>query len=204
MSSLWGEAVLGMVVGIVTAAVLFVIKKFWDQVIDPAIKARLYRGVDISGQWYGDDETDELSRTTELTCVLTQQAHEVAGTFRIQYMTAEKSFDLSFAVTGYIWEGYVTINLRPSDRKVTSYATCLLKISDGGVALVGRTAYRNVITDNVDSLVVVLLRGTPTSVKQQSLTARRLRKEAQEAQAAMEQENPEVLPDQSGTMPHHQ
>ncbi len=164
MDAAFEEAVVGIVVGIVTAALLFALKAFWSAVVDPALRSLLYRGVDVSGQWIGR-VVDDDGTFTELTCHLTQQAHVVNGVWTIQFTSSEKAFDLHFEVTGYIWEGYVTLNLRPKDRKITSYATSLLKISGGGVALVGMILYRNVEPDLVDQIPVTLLRQDPSAAR---------------------------------------
>ena len=46
-------------------------------------------------------------------------------------------------------EGYITLNFTPKDKRVTSYATALLKLHDGGQTLVGSWLFRDVIKENV-------------------------------------------------------
>ena len=201
---LWGipmadwvdQAVLGIVVGVLTSAVLWGLKSFFDKVIDPAIRARLYSGVDLSGQWYGSDQSETQPLTSEVTCNLKQSAQAVSGTLRMQYASPEKSFELDFDVTGHIWEGYITLNLRPSDKRVTSYACCLLKVVEGGVKLRGVSIYRSVSTDEVEQMPWVLVRGSAASYRQHLANLKSLQVDdppQSEGQAAAE-EAPKASP----------
>ena len=173
------EAVLGIVVGVVTSAVLWALKGFFDKVIDPAIRARLYSGVDLSGQWYGNDQADSQTISSEITCNLKQSAHAISGSLRVQYSSPEKAFELDFDVTGHLWEGYVTLNLRPSDKRVTSYACCLLKVVEGGLKLRGASVYRSVVSDDVDVMPWALVRGSAAVYKQHQSNASALQARAE-------------------------
>ena len=153
MDTLIEQGVLGIVVGIITTVLLFGLKTLWSAKITPYIVATRYQGVQIDGVWKGASEIKESEEgpvcKNECNLFLTQKAHELGGTFIYNYEDDKTKFTLNFNVSGYIWEGYVTLNFTPKDRKVTSYATSLLKLHDGGYSLVGTWLFRNVITEFV-------------------------------------------------------
>jgi hypothetical protein len=109
-----------------------------------------YQGVIVDGSWVGASKDDEHEQESRL--FLTQSAHQLAGTFIISFKGEKKDFVLDFQVTGYMWEGYLTLNLLPKDKRVTSYATALLKLHGGGTQLVGQMCFRNVEEEKVTAM----------------------------------------------------
>jgi hypothetical protein len=75
-----------------------------------------------------------------------------------KFKNPEEEFAIDFNVSGYIWEDYVTLNFTPKDRRITSYATALLKIHDNGLTLVGTRLFRDVIQETVSQTSMFLLR----------------------------------------------
>ncbi len=64
----------------------------------------------------------------------------------------------SFDISGSTWEGFVTLNMRSTDRRSLSFATSLLQIADRGRSLVGQLVYRSSQIDQVSSEHVQWLR----------------------------------------------
>ena len=64
---------------------------------------------------------------------------------------------------GYIWEGYVTLNFTPKDKRITSYATALVKLHDGGISLVGTWLFRDVAKEGVNQVPLCLFRNQKNS-----------------------------------------
>ena len=83
---------------------------------------------------------------------LAQRAHEIGGSFIFSFKNAQKEFTLDFVVKGYMWEGYITLNFIPRDKRVTSYATALLKHHGGGNHLVGQFCFRDVEAEEVKTV----------------------------------------------------
>lgn len=157
----------GIVVGILTAAILYCISRLWILWALPLIERTRYRGVDISGKWYGsgkgkteDDPPGDWSH--ELTAELTQSAHVIGGTFHQRWRSPTNNYDLMYAVKGQLWEGYLILNLSPIDRRVTSYACMLLKVSAGGGLLSGKNLFRNVAAEGVEQTDLALARSVDT------------------------------------------
>lgn len=148
MDKIIEQGIVGIVTGILTTVLIFLARNFWTTKIVPFLEKTRYQGVMLAGQWYGTSEnTDEEQGEifwNEATLFLDQNAHDLSGLFIFKFKNSEKDFVLDFNVRGYIWEGYVTLNFTPKDRRVTSYATALLKLHSGGCMLVGGWLFRNV------------------------------------------------------------
>ncbi len=156
MSNLISQCLLGIVSGILTTALLYLAKGYWDAKITPFLAKLRYQGVEIDGAWTGKNEIGEIKNECDL--FLNQNAHELSGSFLLKFESPGKSFNINFNVTGYMWEGYVTLNFVPKDKRITSYATCLLKLHGGGHQLIGDFLFRNVEEEIVSSLTLSLAR----------------------------------------------
>ena len=158
MEKLIQDGIVGIITGIITSTVLFLIKSIWDSKIKPALREIRYQGVDISGTWEGKAEDTTNNVSTQVSLYLTQSAQNLGGTFLLRHKSPSHDFEINFKVTGYIWEGYATLNLTPINRQITSYATSLLKIAGGGVSLDGQMCFRNVNEERVSAESLVLHR----------------------------------------------
>lgn len=167
MSTLIEQGIFGIVTGIVTTAVLFLIKVIWSSKVVPFLAATRYQGVKIDGQWNGSSKNDNPESgdcfESENNLFLTQSAHELAGSYLFKFKNDQKEFSLDFNVKGYIWEGYVTLNFTPKDKRITSYATALVKLHDGGISLVGTWLFRDVEKEFVNQVPLVLIRNQQNS-----------------------------------------
>jgi hypothetical protein len=155
MDAIIEQGIVGIVTGILTTAILFLLKNIWITKAVPFLTTTRYQGVQIDGQWTGSSENSDPQKgdvySNEANLYLDQRAHDLSGLFIFSFKNEKKSFTLEFNVKGYIWEGYVTLNFTPKDRRVTSYATALLKLHDGGCLLLGDWLFRNVETEFVNS-----------------------------------------------------
>ena len=120
------ESLLGIVSGILTTWILFIGKVFWDSKVTPFIRETRYQGVKIDGAWSGASKDDNSESESRL--FLDQSAHELTGTFTIKFKDKARDQTVDFNVRGYMWEGYITLNFIPKDRRVTSYGTALIEV----------------------------------------------------------------------------
>jgi hypothetical protein len=164
MDAFW-NLILGVFAGVVTSFLLYMAKLVWDSTLHPLWKESRYSGVDISGTWYGYEEFPEPASSNEHFLTLDQSADSVSGIYQLISKSENNSFDLSFKVSGHIWEGYVTFTMKPVSRAVTSVAAGLVKIAGGGGALAGQVALRNVNSENVSSAGLFVMRGTKESLE---------------------------------------
>lgn len=154
------EGLIGIVAGIITTWILFVGKVFWDSKIIPYLRELRYQGVRIDGAWSGHSKCEEKDKEFESDArlFLIQSAHELTGSFTFNFKNSSKDFTLDFNISGYMWEGYITLNFLPKDRRITSYATALMKLHDGGHSLVGQWCFRDVEAEKVLAIPMVLIR----------------------------------------------
>lgn len=163
--SLFVDGAMGIFTGVLTALLLFAVKRFWVSDIYPFVERTRYSGVQIDGKWEGYGADAEGGSSTEFVLLLKQSALALSGSAVLKHDSDRNSFELHFNVTGRIWEGYVILNFAPSDRRVTSYATGMLKISGGGSSLVGQLAFRNVFREEVTAEPVILAQAEPRRIR---------------------------------------
>ena len=162
MSTLIEQGIIGIVIGILTTASLYLIKVIWTAKVVPFLSATRYSGVKIDGQWSGNDRNDNSENgdiyESESSLFLEQNAHSLSGAYMFKFKSENKEFSLNFDVNGYMWEGYITLNFTPKDKRITSYATTLLKLHDGGSSLIGTWLFRDVINESVNQVPLKLIR----------------------------------------------
>lgn len=168
MDTLFQQGIIGIVTGILTTVILFMIKVFWTGTVIPFFERIMYQGVVVNGQWSGyaevsakDIEEGKLEETpfkAEHSLFLNQNAHNLTGSLLFKFSSPTKEFVIDFNVNGYMWEGYLTLNFTPKDKRITSYATALLKLHNGGQTLVGKWLFRDVINENVTETSIYLVR----------------------------------------------
>lgn len=156
MEKLIQDGLVGIIAGILTTWIMLSVKFMWQQKVTPYLRSVRYQGVRVDGPWLGKskDETHE----SETRLFLTQSAHQLGGSFVFSFTDESKAFTLDFDVTGYMWEGYLTLNFLPKDKRITSYATALLKLHGGGTHLVGKFCFRNVEEENVTAIEMSVVR----------------------------------------------
>ena len=162
MQSIIDQGVIGIVTGITTAAILFILKGVWTHQVVPFLSSTRYQGVKIDGHWTGSESNEDPKKgpvfKNESSLFLQQNAQDLKGEYTFKFKNNEKEFTLDFDVKGYIWEGYITLNFTPRDRRITSYATSLLKLHSGGLSLVGQWLFRDVEQEVVSSTPLYLFR----------------------------------------------
>ena len=173
--SIWEQLVVGVAVGVfagvLTTALLFFIRSLWLGTFVPKLEEIQYRGVSVDGKWVGVMGKNEASQAhSEFMLLLKQRAHKLAGTYLVKFSSPENCYELEFSALGQIWEGYVTLQMTPIDKKVNSSAMLMLKVQGGGSLLVGQSTFRNVNTESVDSYKLYLMR--PTEPARQMQTPR--------------------------------
>ena len=154
MEKLLQDGLVGIIAGILTTWLILAGKYFWQTKITPYLRSVRYQGVVVDGSWVGMSKSDDHQSETRL--FLSQSAHQLTGTFIFSFKNKEKDFTLDFQVTGYMWEGYLTLNFLPKDKRITSYATTLLKLHRGGNQLLGQMCFRNVEEEKVTAIPMAL------------------------------------------------
>ncbi len=141
---------LGVISGVFTATLVYMSGLLFLKILVPQYQKVVYEGVDLNGLWSYKNDIDEA--VSLFTLNLRQDAHELKGSLSYTKTTATETKQVSYSASGSVWEGYVTLNLKSTDRTAIAYATALLKVERGGHQLKGAYCYRNFRTDNVSSL----------------------------------------------------
>ncbi|HED4875130.1 TPA: hypothetical protein R4K21_000900 [Stenotrophomonas maltophilia] len=149
----------GIATGVVTSALLWLAKSVWTSTLHPLLEASRYRGLRIDGLWHGLSFADEAA--FKITLNLKQQAHRITGTCEFTYHGRGNEYVIRQDASGELWEGYLSLILKPSERNITSFSACLLKVAGGGVALEGQLTYRNINEERVDSEFIELANKEP-------------------------------------------
>ncbi len=144
---------IGVISGVITAAILFLVKRFFTNTIIPLYQRVKYQGADISGSWFAEYEGDDNSKST-FSIVLQQNAHKVTGSIQFSHNGPKKNYNVDYKVSGEYWEGYLNLLCRSKDRKVFSHASAFLKLINAGTGLLGNFSFRNAETDVVNSLPI--------------------------------------------------
>lgn len=153
------QVLLGIATGVVTSALLWLAKNVWTSKLYPLLEASRYRGLRIDGLWHGLSFGDDAA--FKITLNLRQQAHRITGTCEFTYHGRGNEYVIRQDASGELWEGYLSLILKPSERNITSFSACLLKVSGGGTGLEGQLAYRNINEERVDSDFIELANREP-------------------------------------------
>lgn len=150
-STVLGAVFWGVVAGILTSALLLLLGVLITNVLIPWYQALVYQGADLSGVWTSRQDLGGIQYSYTMT--LKQSAHGLTGAMTITKSGAppgpQGDYVQGFDITGSTWEGFVTLNMRSTDRRSLSFATSLLQIADRGRSLVGQLVYRSSQVDQV-------------------------------------------------------
>jgi hypothetical protein len=148
-----GAVIWGVVAGVLTTALLFILGLVFTKIVIPWYQSLVYQGADVSGTWIYHQNLSGIDYAYQM--VLNQHAHRIEGNMTITKSGAPAGprgdYVQFFDVTGTTWEGFLTLNMRSTDRKSLSFATSLLQIQDRGRSLVGQLAYRSSCLGQVGS-----------------------------------------------------
>jgi hypothetical protein len=140
-----GAVLWGVVAGVLTAALLFGLGLIFTRIVIPWYQSIVYQGVDLSGLWVYRQNLSGIDYAYQM--VLKQSAHRLKGNLTITKSGAPAGprgdYVQAFDISGSTWEGFLTLNMRSSDRKSLAFATSLLQIEDRGRSLAGQLVYRS-------------------------------------------------------------
>jgi hypothetical protein len=155
-----GVVIWGVVAGILASLVLLLAGVLFTKVFLPWYEGIRYKGWDVSGLWVFSQNTSGGSYSYQM--ILTQKAHALLGTMTIMKSGSPSGgsgdYLQAFDITGTTWEGYVTLNLKSSDRKSVAFATSLLQMQDRGKIMAGQLVYRTSQVSQIDSETVTWTR----------------------------------------------
>ncbi len=150
MQSIPEQIFIGVVGGIFTSALLYLVGLLFVRVLLPWYRRLVYSGVEIDGTWeYRYDQPDDFG---SMLLRLSQNAHELTGEAAVNVRSSAGEVNLIFDVRGTLWEGYASLILRSKDRRVIAFSTLLLKVVNNGGTLEGIYSFREPNTDRAKSV----------------------------------------------------
>ena len=156
-ASIQGAITWGIVAGLVTSAVLFILGNLVAKVILPWYEALVYKGVDLRGVWTQEFDASGAHYSIQLS--FEQHAHRITGTGTFTKSgTGATDYVQFFTIEGSTWEGFLVLNMRSKTRKSLSFVAGLLKVKDRGRALKGHWVYRGGASDEAESEALNLIR----------------------------------------------
>lgn len=140
---------LGVISGILTSAVLFVLLRMFNKVFIPWYQNMLYKGIELSGKWFCADHT----MSQEITFDLTQKAETINGiaTLLNRDGTNHNFEDIrTFIVTGCVQDRFVYLVLRHEDSSRLGILTYLLQPVGDGRRMEGAMSFYSVRNCRID------------------------------------------------------
>lgn len=141
------EIAIGVVSGILTSLVIAVVVAFFNRVVIPWYRERIYRGVILDGKWNGSMTISSI--TYDLQLIINQKGTNIDGAFsaRTQDPNApNKASMMNFR--GEIKEGYALLNCYSIDRQDISFGSMMLKIRKERLS--GKQIFRDLTESTID------------------------------------------------------
>ena len=150
------QIVIGVVSGVLTSALLYLIAVVVTRVLVPWYKRITYEGVDVNGTWeYRFDQPGDYG---SMLLHLSQSAHDLKGEAAVTVRNGENESNFIYMVRGTIWEGYASLTLKSRDRRVIAFGVLLLKVGASGASLEGFYVFKDSAVDLPHSVQFFLRR----------------------------------------------
>lgn len=160
----------GVVSGVLSAALLWLVGYLWFNVCTPWLDNRLYKGVLLDGKWQGarnayrEKETDgnierELIHRLELLLELEQHGYKISGIFRAKAIDPENRdvYENLYKISGHVSDNFVILEYTPVSRKRAGLGTFVLNVKNGGRRMHGSISFVEEGDMEVESLRGVIL-----------------------------------------------
>ena len=133
------DILIGVLSGVITSAIIWIVAKIFNLVIIPWYQVKIYRGLDIEGTWKAKEEFE--GNQYEYTIEINQTGHKISGKYIARNIFDDEESYSYYEVTGIIRDNYVSIQYITSNNKQIGLGSFLLKIADGGDSLIGPLIY---------------------------------------------------------------
>ena len=138
--------IIGIISGLVTTFLVVILKFIWDKAINPWYEQRVYKDIDISGQWIGKYKNDCYGK--ELLNI-TQNAHHIKGNI-ITIDGEDKGNVYNFH--GIFKNLILTLSYSSANPKNIDRGTLTLKIENNGSKLTGYCSLYDDDKQNIESI----------------------------------------------------
>ena len=146
---------LGIVSGLITTFLLWLINNYWVKTFTPWYEKRVYRGVIIQGTWHLVDETDDDKDADPWgqyeIINLKQIAHRLKGSATLVPKKGTDVGTIGLDVLGDISDRFVSLTLKSPTQSRLSYSVSLLEIVGDGNVLRGSTVIYDVSNEKISA-----------------------------------------------------
>lgn len=148
----------GVIAGISTSFILFLLVKIFNKIIVPWYKSIIYSGLSIEGVW--EQEHDHAAATDIAKLAISQNGQALKGLMTVvkSNKKTDKTDVKNFILKGSFHDGHVILSGNNANSKYRGHVTYLLKISNGGKTLIGVMSWVDSNSDRIASLETTLNR----------------------------------------------
>lgn len=127
--------------GILTSLLIFAFVKIFNKIIIPWYQSIIYKGLDISGEWYEDHNYENLFKQ-ESKIIISQNANAIKGKIILVKKTEEKVIDIkNFSFTGEFYNNYLNITCWNENKGQIGTHNYLMQIERDGKEMEGFKTY---------------------------------------------------------------
>lgn len=132
MSSLTSNIVIGILTGIITTAILYLISRMFMDWVMPWYRSVKYTGIDISGVWETKQDFDSSTEYSLLN--LRQKADKLDGlwTISITQNGSDENEIKTFSIKGTIEDRFALLTSKNTDQRQIGLGTMLLEAVGNG------------------------------------------------------------------------
>jgi hypothetical protein len=148
----------GVIAGISTSFIIFLLVQIFNKIIVPWYKSTIYSGLVIDGVW--EEEYDHATASDIAKLAITQNGQALKGLMTVVKHNKKTGETVvkNFILKGSFHDGHVILSGNNANSKYRGHVTYLLKISNGGRALVGVMSWVDSGSDRIGSLETILIR----------------------------------------------
>lgn len=134
------ELIIGIVGGLLSAVIVFLVGLLIKKVVLPSITAYLYQGPNLSGQWKCYDASEENAECTG-TAEINQKGEKVKATLRLVKSRAGRPINKQFQYEGRLASGQLTLLFEDTSLKRFAIGAVVVKLSPDNQTMSGKTTY---------------------------------------------------------------
>ena len=137
VDSLTNNIVIGILTGIITTAILYLISRMFVDWLMPWYRSVKYTGIDVSGVW---ETKQDFESSTEYSLLnLTQKADKLSGlwTISITQNGSDENEIKTFKIKGTIEDRFALLTSKNTDQRQIGLGTMLLEAVGNGFELTG-------------------------------------------------------------------
>ena len=137
MESLTNNIIIGILTGIITTAILYLISRMFMDWVMPWYRSVKYTGIDISGVWETKQDFDSSTEYSLLN--LRQKADKLDGlwTISITQNGSDENEIKTFSIKGTIEDRFALLTSKNTDQRQIGLGTMLLEAVGNGFELTG-------------------------------------------------------------------